>query len=177
LRVLILTGARRNEVSQMRRRSELDEDGTWTLPRERSKNRRPHTIKLPSQAQALIAAMPPIADCDFVFTADGKRPVTGWDKAKVRISAKAGIAADSWRLHDLRRTAASGMQKLGVPVPVIEKALNHVSGTFRGIVGVYQTHDYADEVRIALQKWADRVEEIVGGEPAKVVSLHQRKGA
>jgi integrase len=170
LRVLILTGARRNEISQMRR-SELDEGGTWTLPRERSKNHRPHKLVLPSQARAIIAAMPVIAGCDFVFTADGKRPVTGWDKAKVRISAKAGIAAESWRLHDARRTCASGMQKLGVSVPVIEKALNHVSGTFRGIVGVYQTHDYADEVRIALQKWADRVEEIVGGKPAKVVKL------
>jgi integrase len=173
LRVLILTGARRNEISQMRW-SELDEGETWTLPRERSKNRRPHKLVLPSQARAIIAAMPVIAGCDFVFTADGKRPVTGWDKAKVRISAKAGIAAESWRLHDARRTCASGMQKLGVSVPVIEKALNHVSGTFRGIVGVYQTHDYADEVRIALQKWADRVEEIVGGKPAKVVKLRGR---
>src|SRR5262245_19668972 len=90
LRMLILTGARRNEISQMRR-SELDQGGTWTLPRERSKNRRPHKIALPSQARAIISAMPVIAGCDFVFTADGKRPVTGWDKAKVRISAKAGI--------------------------------------------------------------------------------------
>ena len=173
LRVLMLTGARRNEISQMRR-SELDEGGTWTLPRERSKNRRPHKLVLPSQVRAIVAAMPVIAGCDFVFTADGKRPVTGWDKAKVRISAKAGIAAETWRLHDLRRTAASGMQKLGTQVPVIEKALNHISGTFRGIVGVYQTHDYADEVRIALQRWADRVDEIVGGKPAKVVKLRVR---
>jgi integrase len=173
LRVLMLTGARRNEVSQMRR-SELDADGTWTLPRERSKNRRPHKLALPVQARAIITAMPVIVGCDFVFTADGKRPVTGWDKAKIRISAKAGIATETWRLHDLRRTAASGMQKLGVSVPVIEKALNHISGTFRGIVGVYQTHDYADEVRIALQRWADRVEEIVGGKPAKVVKLRVR---
>jgi len=173
LRVLITTGARRNEVSQMRR-SEVDEDGIWTLPRERSKNRRPHKISLPTQAQTIIAAMPYLADCDFVFTADGKKPVTGWDKAKVRISARAGIAADTWRLHDLRRTCASGMQKLGVQVPVIEKALNHISGTFRGIVGVYQQHDYADEVRIALQRWADHVEEIVDGKPAKVVKLRGR---
>jgi hypothetical protein len=57
--------------------------------------------------------------------------------------------------HDRRRTAASGMQKLGASVPVIERALNHVSGTFRGIVGVYQQHDYADGVRIAVQKWAE----------------------
>jgi integrase len=168
----MLTGARRNEVSQTRW-SELDENGTWTLPRERSKNRRPHKVSLPLQARAIIEAIPHIADCDFVFTADGKKPVTGWDKAKVRISAKAGIATEIWRLHDLRRTAASGMQKLGISVPVIEKALNHVSGTFRGIVGVYQQHDYADEIRIALQRWADRVEEIAGGKPGKVVKLRQ----
>jgi integrase len=172
LRMLMLTGARRNEVSQMRW-SELDEDGTWTLPRERSKNRRPHKVSLPLQARAIIEVMPHIADCDFVFTADGKKPVTGWDKAKVRISAKAGITTKTWRLHDLRRTCASGMQKLGISVPVIEKALNHVSGTFRGIVGVYQQHDYADEIRIALQRWADRVEEIAGGEPGKVATLHR----
>jgi integrase len=101
--------------------------------------------------------------------------VNNWGDVKRRISARAGIAAESWRLHDLRRTAASRMQKLGVQVPVIEKALNHVSGTFRGMVGIYQQHDYADEIRIALQRWADRVEEIVGGEPAKVVSGEQAK--
>ena len=66
------------------------------------------------------------------------------------------------------------MQRLGVSLPVIEKVLNHISGTFRGIVGVYQTHDYADEVRIALQKWADHVERVVGGKPAEVVKLRQR---
>jgi integrase len=175
LRVLMITGARRNEISQMRRRSELDKDGTWTLPRERSKNRRPHKISLPSQARAIIAAMPLIADCDFVFTADGKRPVTGWDKAKVRISNKAGIPADSWRLHDLRRTCASGMQRLGTSVPVIEKTLNHVSGTFRGIVGTYQQHDYADEIRVALQRWADHVDEVVDGKPSRAVKLGRRR--
>ena len=173
LRVLMLTGGRRNEISQMRW-SELDrERRLLMLPRERSKNRRPHNIPLSSQAWRIIEAMPHIADCDFVFTADGTKPVTGWDKAKVRISAKAGIAADSWRLHDLRRSCASGMQRLGISVPVIEKALNHISGTFRGIVGVYQTHDYADEVRIALQKWSDHVARIIGAKPADVVKLRQ----
>jgi integrase len=174
LRALMLTGARRDEISRMQW-SELEEGRQlWVLPVERSKNRRKHEIPLSSQTWALIQAQPRFADCPYVFSADGEKPVTGWDKAKVRISARAGIAADTWRLHDLRRTCASGMQKLGVSVPVIEKALNHVSGTFRGIVGVYQQHDYADEVRIALQKWADCVEQIVGGKPAKVVTLRVR---
>jgi integrase len=173
LRLLLLTGARRNEVSQMEWSEIDDERRIWTLPSERSKNARKHEIPLSSQAWDLIQAQPRFADCPYVFSADGKKPVTGWDKAKVRISDKAGIDADTWRLHDLRRTCASGMQKLGVSVPVIEKALNHVSGTFRGIVGRYQQHDYADEIHIALQKWADRVEEIVGGKPAKVVKLRR----
>jgi integrase len=91
------------------------------------------------------------------------------------LSIKAGIPEESWRLHDVRRTTASGLQRLGVPVPVVEKALNHVSGTFRGIVSTYQTHDYADEVRIALQKWADYVEQLVAGKPARVLPLHGRR--
>ena len=174
IRLMTLTGARRGEVGEMSRR-EVDQDHQlWNLPAERTKNGRPHTIPLSTQAWTLIEARPRFAGCDFVFTIDGKRVVNNWDEVKHRISAKAGITASSWRLHDLRRTCASGMQKLGVSVPVIEKALNHISGTFRGIVGVYQTHDYADEVRIALQRWADRVEEIVGGKPAKVVKLRVR---
>jgi integrase len=176
LRVLICTGARRDEVSRMRH-DEIDvKRREWKLSGERSKNRREHVIPLSSQVWTIIEAQPRFADCPYVFSADGKKPITGWDKAKVRISAKAGIAAKTWRLHDLRRTAASRMQKLGISVPVIEKALNHISGTFRGIVGVYQQHDYADEVRIALQRWADRVEEIVGGKPAKLFTLRGKRG-
>jgi integrase len=175
IRLMILTGARRGEVGEMPWR-EVDQDHQlWNLPAERTKNGRPHTIPLSRQAWTLIGTRPRFADCNFIFSADGKRAVNNWDEVKHRISAKAGIPADTWRLHDLRRTCASGMQKLGVSVPVIEKALNHISGTFRGIVGVYQQHDYADEVRIALQRWADRVEEIVGGKPAKVLTLRGKR--
>jgi integrase len=171
LRVLMLTGARRDEVARMQW-SELNESTrTWKLPGERSKNGREHVVPLSEQAWELIWSRPRFTGCPYVFTADGKRAINGWHKAKLRISAKAGIAVESWRPHDLRRTCASGMQKLGVLVPVIEKALNHLSGTFRGIVGVYQQHDYADEVRIALRKWSDHVERIVGGRPGKVVKL------
>jgi integrase len=174
VRALTCAGARRDEVGRMRW-SELDETTrTWKLPGERSKNGREHVIPLSTQAWDLIWARPRFAGCPYVFTADGKTAINGWHKAKLRISAKAGIAPKSWRVHDLRRTCASGMQRLGTPVAVIEKALNHVSGVFRGITGVYQQHDYADEVRIALQKWSDHVERVVGGRPGKVVKLHQR---
>jgi integrase len=175
LRLLVLTGARRNEVSHMKW-NEIDEERqAWILPSERSKNAREHVIPLSSQAREIIRAIPRIADCDFVFTADGRGPIIGWAKAKTRISAKADIAEESWRLHDLRRSTAAGLAKLGVSVPVIEKALNHQSGIFRGIVSTYQTFTYEDEIRIALQRWADRVDAVVRGEPAgKVVPLRGR---
>ena len=172
IRMLILTGARRNEVGRMEW-SEID-DRIWTLPAERSKNGCKHEVPLSSQAWALIEARPQFAGCSYVFSAQGKGPVNSWGKVKRRISTRTGITAETWRLHDLRRTAATGMQKLGVQVPVIEKALNHQSGVFRGVAGIYPRHDYADDIRIALQRWADRVDEIVGGKPAKVVKLRVR---
>jgi integrase len=137
LKVLMLTGARRNEVSQMK----WDEIGgsKWTLPKERSKNAREHVTTLSAQVRAIIEAQPRFVGCSYVFSADGRRPITGWAKAKTRLSAKAEIAEASWRLHDLRRTCASGMQRLGVRTEAIERALNHRSGIFRGLVGVYQT--------------------------------------
>jgi integrase len=170
-----MTGARRNEVSHMKW-SEIDEERqAWILPSERSKNARPHAIPLSSQAWTIIRNMPRFADCDYVFTADGRGPIVGWAKAKTRLSAKASITEESWRLHDLRRSTAAGLAKLGVSVPVIEKALNHQSGVFRGIVSTYQTFDYADEIAIAMQRWGDHVEQLVGGKPAKVIKLRGRR--
>jgi integrase len=170
MRLLVLTGARRNEVSQMKW-DELSGDNQrlWTIPQERSKNKQEHVVPLSSQAWAIIKSIPHLAGCDYVFSANGRKPVTGWAKAKTRLSAKADIPEKNWRLHDLRRTCASGMQRLGITIPVVERALNHKSGVFRGIVSTYQTHDYADEVRAALQRWADHVEQLVTGKSAKVI--------
>jgi integrase len=77
----------------------------------------------------------------------------------------------SWVLHDIRRTVASGMARLGINLPVIEKLLNHVSGSFAGIVGVYQRHSFSDEKRAAITAWARHVEQIVTGEAGNVVQL------
>jgi integrase len=175
LRTMLLTGCRRTEASAMAW-SELDQERRlWRLPAERVKNARPHAVPLPAQAWTIIRSLPQINGSAFVFTTDGRTPIVGWPKVKLRISAKAGLDPESWRLHDLRRSAASGMQRLGISVPVVEKALNHTSGTFGGIVSTYQTHDYADEVRIALQRWADHVERLVEGKPAKVVKLRKAR--
>jgi integrase len=157
LKVLILTGQRRSEVSEMER-AELNLDaGLWTLPRERTKNDRRHEIPLSRQAAAIIKELPRISD-RYVFSLNAKTPFNGF-KTKERFDAVVNIAP--WTIHDLRRTAASGMARLGVSLVVIEKVLNHVSGSLAGIVGVYQRHEFADEKRQALQQWADYVERLV----------------
>ena len=74
-----------------------------------------------------------------------------YSKNKRRLDALLPSDMPAWRLHDLRRTAASGMARLGINLPVIEKVLNHASGSFAGIVGVYQRHSFADEKRAALE--------------------------
>ena len=173
--VLAYTGQRRSEVGGMRW-SELDpKTRIWTIPAARSKNHREHRVPLSTQAWRIIDAQPRMADCDYVFTYGRGRPVNEWDKTKQRLCAKAGLGED-WRLHDLRRTAAAGMQRLGVRVEVIERALNHRSGSFAGITGTYQVDPLEREVRAALQRWADYVEELVSGSKSpKVVRLRKTK--
>ena len=114
-------------------------------------------------------------------------PFAGWSKAKgaldkaiVEARAKAAAAAGTcpaplapWSVHDLRRTVATGLQRLGVRLEVTEAVLNHISGSRGGIAGVYQRHDWAAEKRAALDAWAAHVlatveGRIVGG---NIVSL------
>ena len=152
VQLLVLTGQRRGEVAGMKW-SEVVGD-TWTLPKERTKNAKLHTVPLSRQAAAIVTASPHISD--FVFSVNGTSAARGFTRSKRRFDALAGFS--DWHLHDLRRTTASGMARLGVNLPVIERALNHVSGSFAGIVGVYQRHEFAEEKRAALQLWADHVE-------------------
>jgi integrase len=175
LRLMILTGARRNEVSRLTR-DEIDPDRQeWRLPAERSKNHRAHTIPLSTQAAKLLQAQPEFVDCPYAFTTNARTPVVGWPKLKRRLSGKAGLDPASWRLHDIRRSVASGLQRLHVRTEVIERALNHRGGLYRGIVGVYQVDPLAAEVRAGLQAWSDHVERAVGGKPAaKIVKLRRR---
>jgi integrase len=81
-----------------------------------------------------------------------------------------------WTFHDLRRSVASGLQRIGTHVEVIEAILNHRSNTFRGIVGVYQRHDYMAEKAVALAKWAEHLERLAGEEPAKVLPFPGGRG-
>ncbi|MFG1226514.1 tyrosine-type recombinase/integrase [Xanthobacter wiegelii] len=171
--LLILTGQRRDEVAGMRW-SELDiASATWTIPRERAKNDNEHVVPLSPEAVAIIKDLPRMKDGEvdspFVFTTTGKTPISGFSKAKEAMDKaiskplkgeyeeEGAPSIPDWRLHDLRRTMASGMARLGAPVHVVEKLLNHTSGTFGGIVDVYQKHKYASEKREAAEAWGKHV--------------------
>jgi integrase len=172
IKMLLLTGQRRSEVAGMRR-SEINGD-VWTLPPTRTKNNRRHDVPLSRQALALIDSLPVLGDP--VFTIDGEKPLTSFSRIKNALDLIAKPAAP-YVLHDLRRTVASGMARLGILLPVIERVLNHASGSFRGIVGVYQRHDFAAEKRAALQRWADHVQHVVKGEATETVVVQFRTPA
>jgi integrase len=167
--LLLLTGQRRDEVARMTR-DELSKDSeTWSLPGSRTKNRREHAVPMSPAARELIRGMRRIAACEYIFSTNGRTPVSGFSKAKRQLDAEMADLADgatipAWRLHDLRRTCASGMAELGVPLQVTEKVLNHVSGSLGGIVSVYQVHDYLKERRDALERWAEHVQKIIAGD-------------
>jgi integrase len=169
VKLMALLGQREGEIAGMRWH-ELDLDNkVWTLPAPRVKNDELHTVPLPDVVVEIIRALPRIKSSgDFVFVGRQGRPPSAFSHAKDRIdevitkaNGEKPIAA--WVFHDLRRTVASGMAALGIQLPVIEKVLNHKSGTFRGIVGVYQRHLFAEEKRAALVAWASHVERVVSG--------------
>jgi integrase len=178
LRLLLLTGCRLNEVAGMQR-VELRDDGTWHLPGSRTKNGRPHIMPLSKAARAIITAMP--GRPELVFSTNGKTPPSGWGRAKLRVdeamlaAARAERGGDAtiapWRIHDLRRTAVTGMGELGIRPDVIELVVNHVSGTRGGIAGVYNRSELLDERRQALERWAGYIEALVSGQSAKVLPL------
>jgi integrase len=162
VRMLILTGQRREEVAGMRW-GEISQDGaTWTIPAARAKNGKTHIVPLSVQARVIVKKQPRRNDTTLVFPGGfADRPLRGFSWPKDALDKASGVT--DWRLHDLRRTAATGLQKLGVRLEVTEAVLNHVSGSRGGIVGVYQRHDWAAEKKAALQSWADRVQAIVEG--------------
>jgi integrase len=167
VRLLILTGQRRQEISALCW-SEIDfERGLIAFPPARTKNKRLHELPLSSQVRAILDRQPHRKGRDFIF-GRGKGGFSGWSDCKAtldkRIAANRGRKAKplpDWRLHDLRRTAATGMAELGVQPHIIEAVLNHVSGHKAGVAGIYNRARYEGEMREALQRWADHVERIV----------------
>lgn len=190
VRMLAITGQRLREVANLRW-EELDlAAALWTLPPERTKNKREHKIPLPPDLAARLAAWTPMegpdgTPCPFVFSTNGRVAVSGFSPMKRRLDAllqakrsEADPTASPlapWRLHDLRRSVASGMGDMGIAVPTIERALNHVSGTFAGLVGVYQRQELWTERQRAFHAWESHVLTLAkGGAGENVVPLRGR---
>lgn len=179
VQLLLLTAQRRDEVAKMRR-VELREGGTlWTIPAERAKNGQAHDVPLSGTAQAILGSLPRVAGkAGYLISTTGNSGVSGYAKAKARLDAKmlalaredaekAGADSEAvqiqpWRLHDLRRTAATGMARLGVEPHIVEAVLNHRSGTITGVAKIYNRHAYGPERRAALEAWAAHVAAISG---------------
>jgi integrase len=159
VRLLILTGCRRQEIGGLRW-SEVDfQKRVLMLPAERVKNKHAHILPLPDTALAIIKAMPRVIGKDTMFGA-GEAGVSFWP-AKPSFDARLGDAVEPWRIHDLRRTAATGMADIGVMPHVIEQLLNHRGGHRNGVAAIYNRSTYDSECRAAVEKWAKRVEEVV----------------
>jgi integrase len=177
VRLLILTGQRRDEVGAIDR-AELDLPGRkWTLPGERTKNGRAHEIPLSDPALEILAQAikrERIAGRDLIFGETG-RGFSGWSKARAaldkRIAELTKKKVADWRLHDLRRTVATHMAELGIGPHIVEAVLNHVSGHKAGVAGVYNRALYSAEKRQALDQWAAHIEALAGGKRSNVVAL------
>lgn len=185
-KVLLLTGQRLNEAAQITE-GEIRGD-LWHLSADRTKNGRAHDVPLSQPVLDALAGVDSVPGRPgFIFTTTGSSPVSGFFKARASLAEAMEKAAEKergravdiprWTFHDLRRTCATGMARLGIPVRVTEAVLNHVSGTGGGIVAVYQRHDYADEKRQALEAWARFVGELVEGKAPNVVTLRGQAAA
>jgi len=164
IRILILTGQRRGEVAGMRWDELALDTGQWNLPGSRTKNHQAHTVPLPYPAVTLLRRVKRRQGSEVVFEGPRGTAVSGFGKIKGRldtalasVAQRAGRSVEPWVLHDIRRTVATGMQRLGVRLEVTEAILNHVSGSRSGIVGIYQRHGWAAEKKAGLDAWAAHV--------------------
>jgi integrase len=162
--LLILTGQRRDEVAGAGW-SEFDRKAaSWLIPASRTKNRKAQLVPLSGPAITVldeIAGSTSWPSSRYLFSITGKTAVSGFSKAKRRLDElmrhHLGDRFTPWRAHDIRRTLATGLQRLGVRFEVTEAVLNHVSGSRSGVAGVYPRYDWAAEKREALQSWANHV--------------------
>ncbi len=173
VRLLILTGQRREEVGGILW-SEIDFDKRlWSIASDRTKNARPHEVPLSQPALDILGARPRVDGRALVFGLRG--PFSGWSKAKEaldqRMASELGHALSAWRLHDIRRTVATQLADLGVQPHVIEAVLNHVSGHKAGVAGVYNRATYAAEKRQALDMWGERIAAVIDPRQSNVVAL------
>lgn len=171
---LMLLLQRRDETAGMRW-SELDLDtGTWSIPGERAKNGKGHVVPLAPQAIALLKSLPITGDCVFSSGRSSRKlagpaqdfPISGFSKAKKQLDALSGV--EGWTFHDLRRTGSTHMRSIGVDRLAVSKVLNHAES---GVTAVYDRYSMDPEKRNALERWANQVDRILGGQGSNEVDL------
>jgi integrase len=169
LRIMLWTGARRSEAGGLRW-SELGSDQstgtTWTVPGERTKNHRPLELPLPRQALEALDSWPRVLGKNTVF-GRGPNGFQAWSQSKRRLDARLGFA-QSWDLHDLRRTVETRLIGLGVLKDIVHRLLNHAQGP---IDEAYNRHEYLREKELALKRWAAELDQITTGDRARVIAL------
>jgi integrase len=152
LRLLLLTGCRLNEIAKLRWEELSDDWSSITIPGSRTKNHLPFTIPLPPMARQLIAAQE--REGPFVFsTTGGTTPISGWSKTKAKLDSIMD-SVPAWRVHDLRRSAATHMAEIGIAPHIVEAVLNHISGFRASVAGTYNRAAYAVEKKEALERWS-----------------------
>lgn len=154
IKLLILTGQRREEVGS----AVWDEfdlrSSTWTIPADRAKNGQKHVVHLSKQAVLLLESLPHLEGQSHLFSTTGIRPSSGFSAAKNRLDKLTGTS--DWKLHDLRRSFAThATERLDVSPVVVDRILNHQSGAVRGVAAVYQRAEYLEARRTALNDWGE----------------------
>lgn len=171
VKLLMLTGQRAGEIAGLRWDEINFERGLVSIPGERTKNKRPHDVPMARTAHALLEARHRRGQRELVFGRYGGA-FAGWSAAKRVLGEQ--IKLPHWTIHDLRRSAATGMAEIGIAPHVIEAVLNHVSGHKGGIAGIYNRAQYAAEKAQALARWDEHIGTVVEGSASKVVNLRGR---
>jgi len=140
VKLLILTGQRRSEIAAIK-----VHDGNGVIDASFTKNRLKHVFPMSQEAIELL-------ENEMFFN--------GWGKAKNRLDKESGVT--NWTLHDLRRTYATNHAQIGTPIHVIERLLNHISGTLSGVAGIYNRHSYMDEMEKAVAAYTAHIRTLVG---------------
>jgi integrase len=166
LQLILLTGVRRNEAARMDR-SEIVGDN-WIILATRMKGKRDFVVPLTPAAKAILDKLPVIGDGKSgpVFTPNGKRPISNFNKDKADFDKACGVKG--WTIHDLRRTARTLLSRAGVDADIAERVLAHVIG---GIRGIYDRHEFAAEKRKALEALASQIERILNPSQGNVVPV------
>jgi integrase len=171
VKFLLVTAQRRDEASTMLWEDIDFDKKLWILPREKTKSDRRHEVPLSPLAIHILkdAKTLCIEGAQYVFTTEGNKPFSGFSVAKKRLDKTLNEARTAngvkshfpeWRIHDLRRTAASGMAQLGVAPHIVEKILNHSSGVISGVAAVYNRYDYRAETTAAHDRWSQTLKNL-----------------